>query len=143
MSKIWLDVAVKVIEQRNTPGHAFNIANARAVTQHELLLELSRIAGAKESQLVVIPRELIQRAGGQPMGNSRLYFGQYYDIPAITEIITKAQRMLVFKPTEFSVGLKETYRAYLKERGFAPPDFSFEDALLSKFPQHTRSVRTA
>ncbi len=32
-----VEVAVKVIEQRNAVGHAFNVANARAVTQHELL----------------------------------------------------------------------------------------------------------
>lgn len=137
-----VDIAIKVIEQRNTVGHAFNVANARAVTQHELLLELSRAAGVKDSQLVVIPRELIHRAGGQIMGNSKLYFGQYFDIPAITEIITKAQRMLAFKPVEFAAGLKDTYKAYLKERTISTPDFAFEDALLSKFSQ-TKSVRTA
>jgi 2'-hydroxyisoflavone reductase len=138
-----VEVAVKVIGQRNTVGHAFNVANARAVTQHELLLELSRVAGAKESQLVVIPRDLIHRAGGQIMGNTRLYFGQYYDVPAITEIITKAQRMLAFKPTEFTTGLKETFRAYLKERNFPQPDYAFEDALLTKFSHESKSVRTA
>lgn len=138
-----LDIAQKVIEQRNTIGHAFNVANARAVTQHELLLELSRVAGAKESQLVVIPRELIHRAGGQVMGMDRLYFGQHYDMPAITEIITKAQRMLAFKPTEFAAGLKDSFRAYLKERIFPQPDYAFEDTLLTKFPHHAKSVRTA
>ena len=138
-----LDVALKVIEQRNTIGHAFNVANARAVTQHELLLELSRVAGAKEPQLAVIPRELIHRAGGQVMGASKLYFGQYYDLPAITEIITKAQRMLAFKPTDFLTGLREAFRAYLKERNFPLPDYSFEDALLAKYSQAVKSVRTA
>jgi nucleoside-diphosphate-sugar epimerase len=138
-----VEVALKVINQRNTVGHAFNVANARAVTQHELLLELSRVAGAKESQLVVIPRELIHRAGGQTMGTSKLYFGQYYDMPAITEIITKAQRMLAFKPTEFTTALKDTFRAYLKEHSFPPPDYAFEDALLAKFSRDIKSVRTA
>ncbi|MCU1291543.1 MAG: NAD-dependent epimerase/dehydratase [Bryobacterales bacterium] len=141
--KDFVELALKVIGQRNTVAHAFNVANARAVTQHELLLELSRVAGAKEPQLIVIPRELIHRAGGQTMGNSRLYFGQYYDMPAITEIITKAQRMLAFKPTEFTTGLKDTFRAYLKERNFAPPDYAFEDALLTKFSHDRKSVRTA
>ncbi len=138
-----LDIAMKVIEQRNTIGHAFNVANARAVTQHELLLELSRTAGVKEPQLAVIPRELIHRAGGQVMGSERLYFGQHYDLPAITEIITKAQRMLAFKPTDFSAGLKETFRIYLKDRIFPAPDFSFEDALLNKFSHTGKSVRSA
>lgn len=138
-----LDVALKVIEQRNTIGHAFNVANARAVTQHELLLELARVAAIKEPQLVVIPRELIHRAGGQVMGHERLYFGEYYDLPAITEIITKAQRMLAFKPTDFSIGLKDCFRAYLKDRNDLAPDTSFEDNLLRRFSNNVKSVRTA
>jgi nucleoside-diphosphate-sugar epimerase len=138
-----VELAIKVVEQRNVIGHAFNTANARAVTQHELLLELARIACVKEPQLVAVQRELIHRAGGQVMGDSKLYFGQYFDLPAITQVITKAQRMLAFKPTDFSLGLKETYRAYLKERTFPQPDFSFEDALLSRFSQQARAVRTA
>ena len=36
----------------------------------------------------------------------KLYFGSYYDVPAITQIITKAQRMLAFKPIDFAEGLK-------------------------------------
>jgi nucleoside-diphosphate-sugar epimerase len=138
-----LDVAMKVIEQRNTVGHAFNVANARAVTQHELLLELARVASAKEPQLAVIPREAIHRAGGQVMGHERLYFGQYFDLPAITEIITKAQRMLAFKPTDFTIGLKESFRAYVKERNYPAPDFTFEDGLLSRFSSGGKSVRSA
>lgn len=77
------------------------------------------------------------------MGNERLYFGQYYDLPAITEIITKAQRMLAFKPTDFTTGLKESFRAYLKERNYPPPDYTFEDGLLRRFSEGTKSVRTA
>ncbi len=138
-----VELATKVIEQKNTVGHAFNTANARAVTQHELLLELARVAGVKDPQLVSIPRDLIHRAGGQVMGTERLYFGQYFDVPAITQIITKAQRMLAFKPTDFTTGLKEAYRVYLKDRPYPPADFSFEDALLSKLQQQIRAVRTA
>ena len=138
-----VDLAVKVVEQKNAVGHAFNTANPRAVTQHELLLELGRIAGVKDPQLVSIPRELIRRAGGQIVGSEHLYFGQHYDVPAITQIITKAQRMLAFKPQDFSVGLKETYRLYLKDRAYPPADFSFEDALLQRFQQQIRAVRTA
>ncbi len=98
-----VELAIKALELRNAVGHAFNTANPRAVTQRELVLELARVAGVKEPQLVAIPRELIHRAGGQAMGD-KLYFGYYYDVPAITQIITKAQRMLAFKPTEFAAG---------------------------------------
>jgi nucleoside-diphosphate-sugar epimerase len=136
-----VELAVKVVEQRNAVGHAFNTANARAITQNELLHELATVAGIKEPQIVSVPRDLIHRAGGQAMGDQKLYFGQYYDLPAITQIITKAQRMLGFKPTEFAVGLKETYRAYLKDHRFPEPDFSFEDALLRRSSSPT--VRSA
>ena len=41
--------------------------------------------------------------------------------------------MLAFRPTEFAAGLKTTYKAYLKQRNFPKPDFTFEDELLSRF----------
>jgi nucleoside-diphosphate-sugar epimerase len=135
-------LATKVLELRNAVGHAFNTANPRAITQHELVFELARVAGVKEPQLVSIPRELIHRAGGQITGD-KLYFGEYFDVPAITQIITKAQRMLGLKPTELVVGLKATYRAYLKKRGFPRPDFSFEDELLNRFTAQIHTSRSA
>jgi nucleoside-diphosphate-sugar epimerase len=137
-----VDIAARVIETRNAMGHAFNIANARAITQHELVLDLARTCGAKEPQIISLPRELIHRAGGQVSGE-RLYFGYYYDIPAITEIITKAQRMLGFKPTDFLEGLKITYRDYLKKHAAPRPDFSFEDELLARIPEQLRNSRPA
>jgi 2'-hydroxyisoflavone reductase len=137
-----VDVALRMLELSNVVGHAFNVANPRAITQHELGLELARVAGVKEPQLVSIPRERIIRAGGQAVGE-KLYFGFYYDVPAITQIITKAQRMLGFKPTDFAIGLKATYRAYLKRRGFPRPDFTFEDELLSRFSPDIHTSRSA
>lgn len=136
-----VELAIKAMELRNATGHAFNTANPRPVTQHELILDLARVAAVKEPQIVSVPRELIHRAGGQVMGD-KLYFGYYYDVPAITQIVTKAQRMLTFKPTDFIEGLKTTYRSYLRKRGFPRPDFSFEDELLNRFSQiHT--IRSA
>jgi 2'-hydroxyisoflavone reductase len=137
-----VDLALRAMELRSTVGHAFNTANPRAITQHELLMHLARVAGVKEPQLVSLPRELILRAGGQVTGE-KLYFGSYYDLPAITQIITKAQRMLSFKPVEFEVGLKVAYRAYLKKRGYPRPDYTFEDELLSRFSSLTHAMRSA
>lgn len=137
-----VDLAIKAVELRNATGHAFNTANPRAVTQHELLLCLARVAGVKEPNLVSIPRDLITRAGGQAIGE-KLYFGYYFDMPAITQIVTKAQRMLGFKPTDFEVGLKATYRWYLKEHNLPKPDFKFEDELLSRFSNLVPAPRTA
>lgn len=137
-----VELAIRAMELRTTVGHAFNTANPRAITQHELVVHLARVAGVKEPQLVSVPRELIQRAGGQAIGE-RLYFGSYYDLPAITQIITKAQRMLSFKPVDFEVGLKATYRAYLKKRGYPKPDYTFEDELLNRFSRTTHTIRSA
>jgi len=138
-----VDLAIKVGDSRNTIGHAFNTSNARAVTQHELLVELARVAGVREPELVPIPRELIYRAGGKIFGGERLYFGDYYDVPAITQIITKAQRMLAFKPADFEAGLSVTYRAYLQRRRFPKPDFAFEDELLARYAAQGNTTRSA
>ncbi len=127
-------LALKVLELRNAVGHAFNAANARALTQYEVVHELARAAGTKEPSLVSVPRDRILRSGGHPMG-PRLYFGYYFDLPAITEVITKAQRMLSFRPTDFATGLKVTYKAYIKQRCFTKPDFSFEDEVFSRLAQ--------
>ena len=108
-------LAMKVLESRNAVGHAFNAANPRAVTQSELVNELARAANVKEPEIVSIPRDRILHLGGSPFG-PQLYFGYYYDLPAITQVITKAQRMLTFRPTEFAQALKITYKAYLKQR---------------------------
>ncbi|MBV8830969.1 MAG: NAD-dependent epimerase/dehydratase family protein [Acidobacteriaceae bacterium] len=137
-----VDLCLKVIEQKNVIGHAFNTANPRAITQHELLHELARAAGIKEPKIISIPRELIQRCGGQAIGE-RLYFGYYYDVPAITQIVTKAQRMLGFKPVDFATGLKNEYRAYLKKRPYPKPDFTFEDTLIHRFGSTFGATRSA
>ncbi len=137
-----VDLAIKVLEPRNVVGHAFNTANPRPVTQNELVHELARAAGVKDIKIVSIPRDMILRAGGQAIGE-KLYFGYYYDLPAITQIVTKAQRMLAFKPTDFSAGLKAEYAAYLKKRGFPKPDFSFDDGLIARFGSHMNASRSA
>jgi nucleoside-diphosphate-sugar epimerase len=125
-------LAMRLLDSRNAIGHAFNAANARALTQHEVVNELAKAAGVREPDLVSIPRDRILQMGGSPFG-PKLYFGYYYDLPAITEVITKAQRMLAFRPTDFATGLKTTYKAYLKHRDFPKPDFSFEDEVFARF----------
>ncbi len=134
-----VDLMVRVMEMRNAIGHAFNTANPKAITQHEVVNHLALAAGCRDPRFVSVPREAIYRAGGQVMGE-KLYFGSYYDVPAITQIITKAQRMLAFKPTEFDVGLKVTYRAYVKKRAYPKADFTFEDELLAARMSTTRSA---
>jgi nucleoside-diphosphate-sugar epimerase len=109
-------------------GHAFNVANLRPVTQTEAVEAFAEAAG-KKATLVRVSRERIARAGGHPMG-PKLYFGEYLDMPPITQVVAKAQRVLGFRPTDFAKGLKETYRWYLRHRDRSPRDYAFEDRLL-------------
>jgi len=124
---------LRVIEEPTAVGHAFNIANPRPVTQEELLTALAA-AAKKKANVVRLPRRLVFQHGGHPMG-PQLYFGFYYDIPAITEVVAKAQRTLGWKPTDFSKGLAETYRWYLRNHKRPKLDFSFEDKLIAAAPE--------
>jgi nucleoside-diphosphate-sugar epimerase len=111
-------------------GHAFNVANPRAMTQTEVLDDLIATAG-KEAEIVRVPRDRIARAGGHPMG-PHLYFGCYFDVPPITMLVNKAQRVLQFKPCSFVDGLKETYKWYIRHHLRPPVDYEFEDKLLNR-----------
>ena len=93
------------------------------------MIEAFAATARKKLQAVRIPRETIHRAGGHPMG-PKLYFGAYFDMPPITQVTVKAQRILKLKMTDYKTGLKETYAWYKRHRPFPEPDFSFEDRLL-------------
>ena len=121
---------VKLMEAAGVAGHAFNVACPRPLTQAEVIEAIATAAG-KPAQTVRIPREKILRSGGNPFG-PKLYFGTYFDIPPITMIVAKAQRVLGFKATPFSEGLKETYRWYMRNHQRSETDYSFEDSLLAR-----------
>ncbi len=127
---VW--ASLRVLEEPNAVGHAFNIANPRPLSQAEAAEAFAKACN-KTARFVRIPREYILRAGGHPMG-PKLYFGMYYDMPPITQVTAKAQRVLKFKPVDFDTGLKETYRWYLRHNSFPKPDYAFEDALLANAP---------
>src|ERR1700690_3013183 len=118
-----------VMEEPNAMGHAFNIANPRAITQAEAVQAFADAAG-KKPPVVRVPRERVYHLGGHPMG-PRLYFGFYFDVPPITLIVTKAQRVIAFKPTDLLAGLKETYRWYLRHHDRKEIDYAFEDRLMT------------
>ncbi len=94
---------------------------------------------ARSLTFVRLPRERILRAGGHPMG-PKLYFGFYFDMPPITVVVNKAQRVLKFKPVDFATGLKESYRWYLRHNPFPKPDYTFEDALIEAAPASAYSA---
>jgi nucleoside-diphosphate-sugar epimerase len=137
-----VELAIKVLDLRNVIGHSFNTANPRVISQHQLVLDLARAAGLSKPKIISLPRDFIQRAGGQAIGE-KLYFGYYYDVPAITEVVTKAQRMLSFRPTDFAFGLKVTFEDYQKKRPSLRTDFSFEDDLLARAATHQPAPRSA
>lgn len=123
---------MKAMDEPGVSGHAFNIANARPVTQFELVQLLGDVAG-KVPNFVRIPRQKILQMGGHPMGPN-LYFGVYFDLPPITQVVTKAQRMLKFKPVDFLEGMKETYRWYLRHHEKNTSNYAFEDKLIANAP---------
>jgi nucleoside-diphosphate-sugar epimerase len=120
--------AIRSATEPGTAGHAFNVANPRPITQMEVVEALADVAG-KRPDVVRLPRSVLLQAGGHPMG-PKLYFAFYYDLPPITEIIAKAQRMLHLQPIDFKTGLKETYRWYLRHHQKNTSNYEFEDKLL-------------
>jgi 2'-hydroxyisoflavone reductase len=120
--------SLRAMEAPDAVGEAFNVANERAVTQAEFIQAMAAAAG-KKPNIVRVPRERIAEAGGDPMGQPA-YFGVYLDVPPITEVVVKAKRILGFQPTPFEVGLKETYRWYLRNAKKSKIDYTFEDRLI-------------
>jgi 2'-hydroxyisoflavone reductase len=125
---------LRAMEEPNAVGHAFNIANSRAITQADAVQAYADAAG-KKPVIVRVPRERIHHLGGHPMG-PRLYFGYYFDLLPITQIVTKAQRVLGFKATDFVAGLKETYRWYVRHHVKREIDYSFEDRVINGVQVH-------
>lgn len=123
---VW--AALRAAEAPAAIGQAYNVADAAPITQVEAVRAFARAAG-KEPKLVFVPRAKIQAAGGNVF-EPPFYFGEYLDLPGITESIEKARRDLGFEPTPFDQGLAETYEWYLKQSRPAP-DFSFDDKLLA------------
>ena len=123
-----VQACLRAMTEPGAAGEAFNIGNARPLTQVELVTALAKAAD-KEPAIVRVPRDVIVQAGGNPMGDP-MYFGFYYDVPPITENVTKVSRVLKIKPTPFDEGLRESYRWYLRNHKPPVQDFGFEDRLM-------------
>jgi len=120
---------LRAAELDGVAGEAFNVAHRWPITQLELVESLAAAAGI-EPRIVMIPRDEILAAGGEVMGGN-LYFGTYFDMPAITEDVGKAQRLLGLDPIDFDAGLDRTYEWYLANHDRPDIDYSFEDRLLA------------
>jgi 2'-hydroxyisoflavone reductase len=124
------DVAHAAVLAANTDvavGRAYNLASYPPITQIAFVQLLARIA-QREAHVVHIPREQIERAGGQLFAPP-LYFGVYLDIPPITARADRVRSELGLELTPLEEGLRETYRWYEQQRR-PEPDFSWEDRLL-------------
>jgi 2'-hydroxyisoflavone reductase len=115
------------LEKSSAPGRAYNIGD-QPVTHLEAVSALAGACG-KPVEIVHVPRPVIERNGGKVF-TEPLYFGQYLDLPPITERIARVGRDLGVTLTPFSTGLAETFEWY---SGHAPRrnfDFTFEDRLI-------------
>ncbi len=119
---------VRALTEPGAVGEAFNLANEKPLTQLEVVQALAAAAG-KKAEIVRVPREKLLELGGNPV-NPPFYFGEYFDMPAITMVVNKARRILGFQPTPFDQGLKETYKWYLRRPRKGKPDYSFDDKVL-------------
>lgn len=123
-----VNAALKALTEPGAVGESFNVANEKPITQFELVQALSEAAG-KKARLVRVPRDRIMEAGGNPMGTPA-YFGVYYDVPAITEVVAKVKRVLGLQLTPFDQGLKETFQWYKRNTRRTKIDYTFEDRLI-------------
>lgn len=125
---VW--AAMKTLETPAAVGQAFNISDPKPVSQMEAINAFAE-AARKKPQVVSVPRDFLLRSGGHPLG-PKLYFGEYLDVPPITQMVNKAKRVLKFEPTPFLEGLRESHRWWQRNAKFKKPDYSFEDEILGK-----------
>jgi nucleoside-diphosphate-sugar epimerase len=120
---------LRAMEEPKALGEAFNIGDPKPLTQVEVVEKLAKAANA-DPTLVRVPRDTIAQNGGSVM-DEPFYFGEYFDVPPITENIGKVTRVLKMKLTPFEVGLKETYRWYTRNHKSRTAGFEFDDKLLA------------
>jgi 2'-hydroxyisoflavone reductase len=120
--------AVRAATEDVASGRAYNLANYPPVTQLEFVRLLARIAGVQSNE-VPVPRDTIQRFGGNPFAPP-LYFAVYLDIPPIVVRADRVRTELGVDLISLEDGLRETYRWYQQQQR-PQPDFSWEDRVLA------------
>jgi nucleoside-diphosphate-sugar epimerase len=131
-----VEACFNALTKHTAPGRAFNVADDKPLTQVELVNEFAKAVG-KPATIVRVPREIIVRNGGNVFVPP-LYFGQYYDVPPITEAVGRVKRVLNVAMTPFATGLKETYKWYMRHREDKRLDFAFEDKLIRQAKEVAR-----
>jgi 2'-hydroxyisoflavone reductase len=121
------EASVRAIEVPEAAGQAFNVAHD-PLTQRAFVEALARVAGV-DPTLVPVPRADILAAGGHLFAG-RLYFGEYLDLPPLTQVVEKVTRVLGVTLIAFEEGLRRGYEWYLAQPR-RPLDYAFEDRLLA------------
>lgn len=121
------EACVRALEVDGARGEAFNVAHEEAITHRQLVEALARVTGVTP-RLVPVPRERILDAGGNAFAGN-LYFGEYLDLPPLTEVVEKAPRLLGLAITPFEEGLRQGF-AWYRSQPRRAVDYSFEDRLL-------------
>lgn len=135
------EACLKALDKHTAPGRAFNVADDKPLTQVEVINEFAKALG-KQPALVRVPREIIARSGGNAMGEP-LYFGEYYDLPPITESVGRVKRVLGVNLTPFQTGLKETLRWYMRQNPEAKKiDFNFENDLIRQGREYATAMQS-
>ena len=123
------EACVRALEVPEAAGEAFNIGHPSPVSQRAFVEALARVAGVAPS-LAFVPRDVITAEGGHLfVGN--LYFGEYLDLPPLTEVVEKVTRVLGVTPTPFEDALRRSYEWYLTQPR-RPVDYAFEDRVLAR-----------
>ena len=125
----YVDAAIAATENDISIGRAYNVANPAHISQRELLEALAEAADCAPAQTVSIDRELLTKLGGNVF-EPPFYFGQYFDMPPITEDTSRVRKELEFEATPFVDGLRQTFNWY-KNTERRESDFSFDDKALA------------
>ena len=107
-------------------NQAFNLAG-EPISQAEYVRVLARVAGV-EAELVPVPREKLQAAGGDLFGPP-LYFGVFLDIPPITVSGARVRDLLGLELTPLEAGLREAF-AWYRAQERPQPALEWEDRML-------------
>lgn len=120
--------AILAADSDRARGQAYNLAGS-PITQIEYVRLLGQVAG-REPRLVPVPRDVLQKAGGQLMAPP-LYFGAYLDVPPIVVRNDKVRIELGLEFTPLEQGLSDTWRWYTRQQR-ARPDYAWEDGVIGE-----------
>ena len=120
--------SLAALENPAAPGRAYNIGHETPLTHIQAVNAFAAACG-KPAEIVRVRREIIQQHGGHVF-REPMYFGEYYDLPPITEKISRVQRELGVTVTPFANGLAETFQWYAAQAPRRNLDFTFEDNLI-------------